>query len=365
MSRGQTPAESRGRTLSQGSDPRIFLFALLCTALMPLAAAADAVSAIALYEGPDRAKRLAEGARKEGGVLNLYTSLTLEDMAALNGAFEAGHGIKVRMWRAASDKLVQRVLTEAKAGRDELDIVETNAPPLESLHREGVLQEVRSPRQRELIAAALPAHREWVGSRLNVFVQAYNTRLVDKAELPRTYQDLLHPRWKGRLGIEAADEDWFAAVVTGLGEPAGLQLFRQVVATNGVSVRRGHTLLTNLVASGEVPLALTVYNFTAEQLKRKGAPLDWFVIAPAVARANGLALARRAPHPHAALLYYDFMIGEQGQRILQERGFVPAHRALQGALAGERLKVVDPALMLDEAEKWARLYASIFVAPRR
>jgi iron(III) transport system substrate-binding protein len=269
------------------------------------------------------------------------------------------------MWRATSDKVVQRALTEAKAERHEVDIVETNAPPLESLQREGILQRVRSPLHAQLIAAALPAHGEWVGSRLNVFVQAYNTSLVQRAELPQTYADLLHPRWKGRLGIEAADEDWFAAVVSGMGEAEGLRLFRELVATNGVSVRRGHTLLTNLVASGEVPLALTVYNFTAEQLRRKGAPIDWFVIAPPVARANGLGLARRAPHPHAALAYYDFMIGEEGQRILQERGFVPARRDMQGALAGQPLRLVDPALVLDQSEKWTRLYESIFLSQRR
>jgi iron(III) transport system substrate-binding protein len=340
-----------------------WLCALLCAALTGLAAAAP-VSDIALYDGPDRTERLIEGARKEGS-LNLYTSLTVEDMAALNGAFEARYGIKVRMWRATSDKLLQRVLAEAQAGRHELDIVETNAPPLESLHREALLQEVRSPHHAALIPAALPAHRQWVGARLNVFVQAYNTRLVSRAELPRSYADLLHPRWKGRLGIEAADEDWFAAVVTELGEAEGLGMFRKLVAANGVSVRRGHTLLTQLVASGEVPLALTVYNFTAEQLKRKGAPLDWFVIPPAIARANGLALARRAPHPHAALLYYDFMISEEGQRILEQRGFVPARRSLQGALAGQPLRIVDPVLMLDQAEKWAKLYESIFLSPRR
>ena len=287
-------------------------------------------------------------------------------MAALNTAFEARHGVKIRMWRAASDKVLQRVLAEVKAGRPEVDIVETNAPPLESLHREGVLQAVRSPEHARLIDAALPAHREWVGSRLNVFVQAYNTRLVSRAELPKSYAELLHPRWKGRLGIEASDEDWFAALVTALGETKGLELFQDLVARNGISVRRGHTLLTNLVASGEVPLALTVYNFTAEQLKRKGAPLDWFVIPPAIARANGLALARAAPHPHAALLYYDFMIGEEAQRLLSERGFVPARRDLQAeALGGERLRIVDPALVLDQAEKWTRLYESIFLGPRR
>src|SRR5438128_5309141 len=338
--------------------------ALLCAALIPLAAAADPVSDIALYGGNDRAERLAAGARKEG-TLNLYTSLTVEDMAALNGAFEARHGVKVRMWRATSDKVVQRVLSEAKAGRYELDIVETNAPPLESLHREGILQRVRSPLHGELIAAALPAHGEWVGSRLNVFVQAYNTTLVSRDELPRSYADLLQPRCKGRLGVEAGDEDWFAMVVTALGEAQGLRLFRELVATNGVSVRRGHTLLATLVASGEVPLALTVYNFTAEQLKRKGAPFDWFVLSPAVARANGLALARRAPHPHAAVLYYDFMISEAGQRILEERGFLPARRTMQGALSGLPLRMVDPALMLDQVEKWTRLYESIFLSQRR
>jgi len=275
-------------------------------------------------------------------------------MAALNGAFEARHGIKVNMWRAASDKVLARVLAEAKAGRHDVDIVETNAPPLESLHRERLLQQVRSPEHAALIAAALPAHGEWVGS-----------RLVQRAELPKAYAELLHPRWKGRLGIEAGDDDWFAGVVTALGEADGLRLFRELVATNGISVRRGHTLLANLVAAGEVPLALTVYNFTAEQLKRKSAPLDWFVIPPPIARANGLALARGAPHPHAALLYYDFMIGEAGQRILAERGFVPARRELQPPLGATPLRIVDPALLLDEGEKWARLYESILQAARR
>ena len=333
--------------------------AALCAAFMQLAVAADPVADIALYAGRDRTERLLEGAREEGG-LNLYTSLTVEDMAALNSAFEAKYGVKVRMWRGASEKVLQRALTEARAGRHEVDIIETNAPPLEALHRERLLQAVRSPYHAELIPAALPTHREWVGSRLNVFVQAYNTKVVNKADLPKTYADLQDPKWKGRLGIEASDEDWFAAVIGELGETEGLRLFRKVVADNGISVRKGHTLLANLVASGDVPLALTVYNFTAEQLKRKGAPLDWFVIPPAVARANGLALARRAPHPHAALLYYDFMISQDGQRILQARGFVPTGRGLDGPLAGRPLIIIDPALILDQAENWVRLYESVF-----
>ncbi|HET9578866.1 MAG TPA: extracellular solute-binding protein [Usitatibacter sp.] len=339
---------------------RAFLGVLVAAAF---AARAASVAEVAQYEGAGRQHRLEDGARKEGSALNIYTSLTVDDMGALNTAFEARYGIRIRMWRASSEKVLQRVLAEARAGRHDVDIIETNSPPLESLHREGLLQAVRSPVQDDLIAQALPSHREWAGSRLNVFVQAYNTNAVRKQDLPKSYADLADPKWKGKLGVEASDEDWFASVVTALGEPRGVELFRRIVAANGVSVRKGHTLLTNLVASGEVPLALTVYNFTAEQTRRKGAPFDWFVIPPAVARANGLALAKHAQHPHAALLYYDFVLGEDGQRMLLERGFQPANRNLQGPLPIESLRVVDPDQVLDESRKWTKLYESVFEKP--
>jgi iron(III) transport system substrate-binding protein len=286
-------------------------------------------------------------------------------MTVLNAAFEKRTGVKLRMWRAASEKIVQRTLAEAKAGRFEADVIECGAVALEILHREGLLQAVSSPHHADLIPAAVPAHREWVGARMNVFVHAYNTRLVKKEELPASYGDLLHPRWKGRLGIEASDEDWFAGVVRSMGEEKGLKLFRDIVAANGLSVRKGHTLLTNLVASGEIPFALTVYSFTAEQLKRKGAPLDWFVMPPAIARANGVAVTRRAQHPHAALLYYEFMIGEEGQRILLQRNFVPASRKLETPLDHGPLTIVDAAVLLDQGEHWARLYEEIIVKGAR
>ncbi len=348
---------------------RALLASLAAAAVLPLAHSAapsadPAVAALATYEGADRQEKLVAGARKEGE-LDLYTSLTLADMAAINGAFETKYGIKVRMWRASSEKVLQRVLAEGRAGRHDVDIVETNAPPLESLHREGLLQAVRSPEQANLVPAAIPAHREWVASRLNVFVQAYNPKLVDQSALPKSYADLLDPKWKGKLGIEASDEDWFATVVQALGEKQGVELFREIVAKDGISVRTGHTLLTNLVASGEVPLALTVYNFTAEQVKRKGAPLDWFLIPPAVARANGLGLARHAPHPRAALLYYDFMIGAEGQQILARRGFVTTSRQLKGPIPLDTLHIVDPVLILDGMARWSKLYESVFAAPSR
>jgi iron(III) transport system substrate-binding protein len=316
------------------------------------------LAALAAYDGADREQRLIAGARREGS-FNLYTSFPPDDVAALNAAFEKKYGVKARTWRAASEKVLQRVVAEAQAGRDEVDLVDSNSVPLELMRRRGLLQAVRSPRQAELIAAAVPAHREWAWARLSVFVQAYNTRLVKKAELPASYGELLDPRWKGRLGIEASDEDWFAEVVQALGEEKGLKLFRDLAAKNGLSVRRGHSLLAQLVASGEVPFALTVYNFTAEQLKGQGAPLEWFTLSPAVAHGNGFAVLRRAPHPHAALLYYDFMIGEQGQQILADRKSVPTSRKIRTYLDRDSLRIIDPVRLVDQGERWAKLYEEI------
>ena len=121
---------------------------------------------------------------------------------------------------------------------------------------------------------------------LPLFVVAYNTKKVKAEDLPKTYKDLLDPKWKGKFGIEAKNQDWFATVVglTGGGDK-GLKFFSDLVAVNGLSPRKGHTLLNNLVVSGEVPLALTVYNYMPEQAKKKGAPVEWFALEPAVKRS--------------------------------------------------------------------------------
>jgi iron(III) transport system substrate-binding protein len=336
----------------------------LLALLLALGVAGAQAQNPASYEGADRGEKLVAGAKKEGE-LTVYTSAQSDDIGAVAKAFEAKYGVKVNLWRAGSEKVLQRAVTEARGGRHAVDVIETNGPELEMLHREQVLQVVKSPYLADLIPAARRPHGEWVGTRLNVFALAYNTRLVKKEELPKNFADLANPRWKGRLGIEADDQDWLAGVIAQLGEQKGAQIFREIVKTNGISVRRGHTLLTQLVVSGEVPLALTVYNYKAEQFKSQGAPIEWFSIGRAVARPNGVAVARRAPHPHAAVLFYDFEIGEEGQRILAKRDFVPTNRKIDTPLNKMPLEMVDPKVMLDQHDKWTKLYEELFLKQAR
>src|SRR5438132_5418099 len=153
---------------------------------------------------------------------------------------------------------------------------------MEALHNEKLLRRMDSSRLAELIPQAVAAHREWAGPRVYIFVQAYNTRLVSKAELPKTYADLLQPRWKGRIAIEGKEQEWFYTVVQAMGEAQGLKLFRKLAA-NGLQVRMGNALLTNLVTAGDVPFALTLYSYLPEQAKRAGAPIDWIALAPTIA----------------------------------------------------------------------------------
>jgi iron(III) transport system substrate-binding protein len=321
----------------------------------PGATAAD----VALYQGADRQQKLVAGAKKEG-TFNIYTSAQATDFNQLLAAFEKKYGVKGIIWRAGSENIVNRSVQESRAGRFTVDIVETNGPELESLHREQILQLVKSPYHADLIPPAILPHGEWAGARLNVFVQAYNTKLVKKEDLPKTWEDLVNPKWKGKLGIEQEDSDWLAGLFGDIGEARGRKVFKDIVAANGMSARKGHTLLTQLVVSGEVPLALTIYNYKAQQLKVQGAPIDWFTIGKAIARPNGVAVARKAPHPHAAVLFYDFELSPEGQTIIAGREFVPTSKKIDTPLNKVPMTFVDAKIAIDEYDKWKTLYGQLF-----
>jgi iron(III) transport system substrate-binding protein len=317
------------------------------------------LATIAGYDGADRAQRVIDGAKKEGA-LTLYSSGTHEDIGAVIYAFEKKYGLPVRFWRGSSEDILRRTMTEARASRFDVDVADTAGPEMEAMQREKLLHEITSPVFAQLMAQAVAPRRAWIMSRLNVFTAAANTNMVSAADAPRSYHDLTDRGWKGRLGIEADDVGWFLTVLGIIGEEKGLELFRGIVAKNGMSVRKGHTLLANLVAAGEVPLALTLYGYRVEAMKKAGAPIAPITLAPVVALPNATAVFRRAPHPHAAVLFVDFFLGE-GQRILAARGSVPTNKSIQPP---PEVTLVDSAKVLDEGEKWTKLFNETF-APGR
>ena len=319
--------------------------------------------AIYLYRGPDRDQRVLEAARKEREVV-VYTSLNLKDSVPITDAFEKKTGVKVQLWRASSEKVLQRAVAEARAGRFACDILETNGPEMEAMYRERLLEEFTSPHFADLPAAAFPKHRHYVADRFNFFTIAYNTKLVKAGDVPDSYEDLLRPGFAGQVGIEASDVDWFGAMVKAMGEQKGLAFFKKLAAARP-EIRTGHTLMAELVASGEIAIAATIYNHNAERLMVKGAPIRWKALKPTFGRPNAIGVTRRAPHPYAALLFSDFMLSLEGQTILKERNRVPSSRAVETHLNKFPFEMIDPVITLDEADHWEKLWSDLFLKGQR
>jgi iron(III) transport system substrate-binding protein len=316
---------------------------------------------IASDAAPDRMQRLVADAKKEGS-LSLYTSRVAEDTNPLSDAFTKKYGVAVQVWRSSNQNIIQRAVTENRAGRCPADVISSGTPALEPLYREQLLQPVKSPTIGELMPQALRPHGAWVGVSVNIISGAYNTDLVKPQDVPKSYEDLKSPKWKGRLAIEAEDVDWFAALLGKIGEEKGAALFRDIVRTNGVSTRTGHTLIANMVAAGEVPLAMTVYSYKPEQLARIGAPVRPLYLPPLVALATGVSVTRCAPHPNAAVLFYEFMLRE-GQEVLAKRDIVPTNLKVKPLPADMEITFMDPVQMLDNGPKWTALWNDIFIKP--
>jgi len=315
--------------------------------------------AIFRYRGTDRDARLLEGAKREGRFV-LYTSLAPTESAPLAAAFEKKYGIKVELWRALSGQVVQRTITEGQAKRHSVDVIETNGPEMEMLAREKLLSEFYSPHLADLPAAAIPSHRMWFPDRMNFFVVGYNTAKVQRSQIPPTYEGFADPKWKGRIGIEATDVEWMATLIKMWGADKGMDYFRKLSALKP-DVRQGHVLLASLVAAGEVPVGLSMYSSNIVPLKRKGAPIDFVPVQPVVARPQGIGVAKNAPHPNAAVLFADYVLSPEGQRLFESLGRVPASTRVKSALDNFPFTMIDPATVLDEAEKWEKLWNSFFL----
>jgi iron(III) transport system substrate-binding protein len=343
------------------SAMRVLLLSIACVLLVSgvMAQSPAQNDAVFRYRGADRDARLVERAKREGSVV-FYTSIALTESMPLAQAFEREYGIKVVLWRALSEQVVQRTINEARGRRHTVDVIETNGPEMEMLAREKLLGEAYSPHIADLPANVVPLHRSWFPDRLNFYVVGYNTTRVKRADIPDTYDGFVNPTWKGRLGIEATDAEWMATVIKLRGNERGMEYFSRLSA-QGVDVRRGHVLLATLVAAGEVPVGLSMYQSNILPLKRKGAPIDFVPVRPVVARPQGIGVARSAPHPNAALLLTDFVLSPTGQRLFESLGRVPASTKVKSELNNFPYITIDPVTVLDERERWEKVWNGFFL----
>ena len=302
-----------------------------------------------------------ELAKREAEVV-YYASMNLSEANALIGEFERRFPfIKVKLNRATSEKLLTRLLAEYSAKRSFADVIQTVEFSMHILARRGILARY-APQANSLYPKQFKEEGYWTTVYYNAYVTGYNNKLVPAENLPKTYDDLLDPIWKGKLMMEGTKAEWFAGMLQIMGAERGLKYMR-ALARQQPSPREGHELLAQLIAAGEGLLDLNIPVASVERMKERSAPMDWTALGAAPAVMVGIGEASQAAHPNAAKIFLDFVLSRDGQKLMQTPGRLVARSDLANDQAHmlKRLKIVpvDPALA-EKLEEYAKQLRSIF-----
>jgi iron(III) transport system substrate-binding protein len=307
--------------------------------------------------GEERTNTLLDLAKKEGE-LALYTSNT--DMDDVVKAFEDKYQIKVNTYRANSETVLQRVLQESSARFQGADLIETNAGELNAMQEQQLLY----PYKGALRDKVRPEGQKegWTADRFNAFVVGWNTNKVPAGTQPKSLKDLAEPQWKGRVGLEIGDVDWYAAMVNyyksqGMSDQDVDDFFHKL-ATNS-KIAKGHTVMGELLAAGQFDVAPSIYSHTVANAAEKGAPVEWKANGkPVVLRPNGAGLMKSAKHPAVAMLFVDFLLTD-GQEAIAGANRIGAIPTAQDPLAGVATVSVPEEELLKNAQKWNDAYKSV------
>ncbi len=287
-----------------------------------LAAQARSMSAaeLALYKGQDREKILLEGAKKEGQVV-FYTSNTWV-AGPVAQEFEKKYPfVKANVWRSDSKALLKRLSEELAAARYIGDVVETSPEYMSLMVREKMLQEHLSPEMSAFDDEAKIKGKAGVfgWSNREIYISlGFNSKLIPAAEAPKSIKDYLEPKWKGKMSIAGTTTgvQWVGALLDMMGREFLEKLSAQEINVQNIS----GAALSGLVASGEVPLSPTIFNSNIFTHKQKGAPVEWRPLDPVIAGVGISGMVVNAPHPHAALLFLDYLHSKAGQEVAMKGG---------------------------------------------
>jgi len=255
-----------------------------------------------------------ERARAEGEVV-LYTAWGFDTLQLLQKSFAKKYPfIKLNSLRMRSERLLSRTIAEHKQRVFSADVFSGSQLAMLNHKRAGHLQKYLSPEQTAFAKEFKDADGFWTSFYVDTRVLAYNPRLLPRDQLPKTYDDLLLPRWKGMLGMDESEYIMFGSLLEIMGREKGLAYMKRL-AQQDLNLRNGHSLLTQLLVAGEFPLYIDGFGSNIEQTKAQGAPIDWVPLEPVIVSLYPVGLAVNAPHPNAARLLVDFLLSKEGQEI--------------------------------------------------
>lgn len=264
-------------------------------------------------------------AKKEGALV-WYTTLSVPEANEFSAAFEKQYPpIRIEIFRSGAGVIANRISSEYAAKNYRFDVVQgvSSRGVIPAFRRRGVIAAYPSPEQKFVASDLKDKDGYWSAMYVNTIVLAYNTRLVKPAEAPKSYDDLLLPRWKGKkISNDTEYFAWFDGLLKYWGREKALAYFRKLAAQDQV-FQRGSRGRLQLAMAGEFPLA-TAYGPHVEGYMSRGAPIDWVALEPVVFIFDSVSLAGKPPHPAAAKLFIDFLFSKSSQMKLREMNRIPS-----------------------------------------
>ena len=306
--------------------------------------------------------KLVEGAKKEGKMV-FYSSLNVEDNNGLLKRFEEKYPfIKTELNRLTADRLLIRFQSEARAKKPIADVIMNGGARTHITKKEGLLMKYVSPESKFYGTGFKDPDGYWTDAYLNAHVLVYNTRMLKPAEVPLTHADLLKPQWSGKFVMVSKAYEWFLKIIKLQGEAKGMEFFKRLAAQKP-GFRIGSSQIADLVAAGEHPLGINTYSTNIEDLKAKGAPVEWVGLDPVVATLHPIAVSAAAPHPNAAKLFVDFVLSREGMMLLRSFKRIPSRLDVEPIVArltkGIKFYPSEPELA-EEFDKYARTFQNLF-----
>ncbi len=335
--------------------------------------AAVIVLACALAGGEARAAdaTLIEAAKKERQVV-WYTSLIVNQVVRpLKQAFEQKYpGVELQFTRADDAPTAAKIIAESNAGRVQADVFDGITNVI-ALRRAGLTAPYVPPAASRYPAEMRDPEGYWVALLLFVFAPGINTTLVPKAQAPKTYQDLLDPRWKGKMAWNPSSTagaiGFVGNIMMSMGEQRGMDYLKALAAQRIVNVEASSRAILDQVIAGEYPMGLMMFNHHAVISAQKGAPCDWLTMEPVPVTLNTAGLLKDAPHPNAARLLIDFITSEDGQQVLRKADYLPALPSVPAMKSGLRPEdghfkatYFRPDAVYDRMPAWTKIVGELF-----
>jgi iron(III) transport system substrate-binding protein len=314
---------------------------------------------------------LIAAAKKEGAVTWYTTQIINQFARPAAEAFEKTYGVKVNYVRSNPEEMVLRVMNEAKAGRLQVDVIDgTSSIP--ALKREGLTAKFIPENARRFPAQFIDTEGEWVAGNFYVHEPIFNTELAKKGAEPRSYEDLLDPKWKGKMSWSSLTSSssapgFVGIVLMHMGQQKGMEYLRKLATQNITPVNSAARQVVDQVMAGEYPLTLQAFHHHAVISGAKGAPVQWIPFEPAMAVLSVIAVTKDAPHPNAARLFTEFLVSPEGQQLYRDSDYIPVDPAipardskLKPVTGGFLAIYLTPEQLLDGLPKWGAVYQQLF-----